>query len=422
MVGLALHNVAMAQLYDLGVRGNALDAVAAWKEALLLLALSSSHGRFDTSPVRAADPRPTTPIVIVVSGRSHNSPRRRSDGARRSSRCVTTCSRSPPMAREVVGSRGKSEGASSGPHALSAVVRRRLPRRPAVISLQACRDSGVAGWFGDQWVSTTRASPASRRTGLQPATRQPEPQAVRRSLAAPSGYASRRAPLRRQPPVPLVVGAPCAVPLCRLALHAHTRGARGPRLRPRRARARAAPTRARGTRGGSGRRRRSLPRRLPVDRAVDELHARRARMASRERSRRAERSDPFPTEDSRQIATAQPARRCSLVFEHPQGYGLGPGVVAKRTGVEILPRFDDPSRLRCGHRRLAAFVLWSPPCSSALRRRHARRSGRDGAPACAPDRPIGITGSRRRLALCRPRPGVPRMSSRDRQRLGSRVT
>ena len=35
VVGLALHNVAMAQLWDLGLRGTALDAAAAWKDALL---------------------------------------------------------------------------------------------------------------------------------------------------------------------------------------------------------------------------------------------------------------------------------------------------------------------------------------------------------------------------------------------------
>ena len=32
VVGLALHNAAMAQLWDLGVRGSALDMVAAWKD------------------------------------------------------------------------------------------------------------------------------------------------------------------------------------------------------------------------------------------------------------------------------------------------------------------------------------------------------------------------------------------------------
>ncbi len=39
LVGLALHNALLAQLWELGVRGGALDAVAAWKEALLLVAL-----------------------------------------------------------------------------------------------------------------------------------------------------------------------------------------------------------------------------------------------------------------------------------------------------------------------------------------------------------------------------------------------
>lgn len=40
IVGLALHNLAMALLYDAGVRGNALDAVQAWKEALLAVAVA----------------------------------------------------------------------------------------------------------------------------------------------------------------------------------------------------------------------------------------------------------------------------------------------------------------------------------------------------------------------------------------------
>jgi len=39
VVGLALHNAAMAQLWENGMRGTALDVAAAWKEALLLVAL-----------------------------------------------------------------------------------------------------------------------------------------------------------------------------------------------------------------------------------------------------------------------------------------------------------------------------------------------------------------------------------------------
>ena len=39
VIGLALHNLAMAELWDAGVRGTALDAVAAWKDVLLAGAL-----------------------------------------------------------------------------------------------------------------------------------------------------------------------------------------------------------------------------------------------------------------------------------------------------------------------------------------------------------------------------------------------
>ncbi|MEX0850847.1 MAG: O-antigen ligase family protein [Gaiellaceae bacterium] len=39
VVGLALHNAAMAQLWENGMRGTVLDVAAAWKEALLLVAL-----------------------------------------------------------------------------------------------------------------------------------------------------------------------------------------------------------------------------------------------------------------------------------------------------------------------------------------------------------------------------------------------
>ena len=40
VVGLALHNAAMAQLWDFGIRSDRLDVVAAWKEALLVVAVA----------------------------------------------------------------------------------------------------------------------------------------------------------------------------------------------------------------------------------------------------------------------------------------------------------------------------------------------------------------------------------------------
>src|SRR5439155_3732711 len=39
VVGLAVHNAAMAALYGAGVRGSTLTAIAAWKEILLAVAL-----------------------------------------------------------------------------------------------------------------------------------------------------------------------------------------------------------------------------------------------------------------------------------------------------------------------------------------------------------------------------------------------
>lgn len=42
VVGLAVHNVAMALLWDAGVRGTSLDVAAAWKEVLLLVGLGAA--------------------------------------------------------------------------------------------------------------------------------------------------------------------------------------------------------------------------------------------------------------------------------------------------------------------------------------------------------------------------------------------
>lgn len=56
VVGLAAHNLVMAELWDAGVRGRALDVVAAWKEALLLLALAAALWGARRLPlVQAAD-------------------------------------------------------------------------------------------------------------------------------------------------------------------------------------------------------------------------------------------------------------------------------------------------------------------------------------------------------------------------------
>jgi len=62
-----LHNVAMAQLWDLGVRGTSLDVAAAWKEALLLVALLVVAWRVRHWPaVKAADVLAASYAIVIV--------------------------------------------------------------------------------------------------------------------------------------------------------------------------------------------------------------------------------------------------------------------------------------------------------------------------------------------------------------------
>ncbi|MBA3402556.1 MAG: hypothetical protein H0U05_11300, partial [Actinobacteria bacterium] len=67
VVGLALHNAVMAQLWDLGVRGSALDVVAAWKEALLLVALGlAAWGARGRPAVQVADLLAVAYTIVIV--------------------------------------------------------------------------------------------------------------------------------------------------------------------------------------------------------------------------------------------------------------------------------------------------------------------------------------------------------------------
>jgi len=68
--GLALHNLAMAELWDAGVRGGALDVVAAWKEALLaaaiLAALWARRDDLARAHLRLPDALAAAYVVFVV--------------------------------------------------------------------------------------------------------------------------------------------------------------------------------------------------------------------------------------------------------------------------------------------------------------------------------------------------------------------
>ena len=66
VVGLALHNLAMSVLWDWGVRGTALDVVAAWKEALLALALGIVLWRSRRLPLATLADRLALAYAVVV--------------------------------------------------------------------------------------------------------------------------------------------------------------------------------------------------------------------------------------------------------------------------------------------------------------------------------------------------------------------
>jgi hypothetical protein len=65
-VGLALHNLVMAELWDAGVRGTELDVVAAWKEALLAAALGVALWRTRRLPLGTWPDRLALAYAVAV--------------------------------------------------------------------------------------------------------------------------------------------------------------------------------------------------------------------------------------------------------------------------------------------------------------------------------------------------------------------
>jgi hypothetical protein len=155
VIGLALHNAAMAQLWELGVRGTALDVVAAWKEALLLLALIVVAWKVRRLPaVTVADLLAVSYAIVVVlyalvpqgwldggattrgellAFRHHLLP----VGAYALGRLIS-------MAWEKRGTLGGLVALTAAVVAVVGLV------DLAFISLQAWRDSGVASWYREQ--------------------------------------------------------------------------------------------------------------------------------------------------------------------------------------------------------------------------------------------------------------------------------
>ena len=385
-MGLALHNVAMAQLWELGVRGTTLDVVAAWKEAVLLVALLVVAWHVRHKPaVNAADALAASyAIVIAVYWLIPQDVL----GGEATARGELLALRHHlfPVAAYALGRFSafawEERGRLGGLIALSAVVVAVVGLLDlAFVSLQAWRESGVPGWYREQlgldyeglsglpenWVYNTgdEENPIRRlvSTFLSPL-------ASAYALVVALIYVLSR-PFRWWWGL-------LAVLLYVALLYTHTRAALG--------------ALAFGLVLLALAQRRILPAVLALASVVagalflaaypsigpttsytpEELVWLRAN--ARQEGPTGGRF-PSPAEDASTESHWQNLRDgVRLVIEHPQGHGLGnSGVVAKRTDVEILAGESTYTELGvdAGIAGVVAFVLWSLAILLGLWRREA---------------------------------------------------
>ena len=385
IVGLALHNAAMAQLWDLGIRGDRLDVFAAWKEILLVAAVVvlgwSLRGRlrFTTVDVLAAAYAAAVLLYAVV-------PQGWLDGEATSrGELLALRHHLLPVGGYVLGrllgTIRRDTAWLGGTIVLVAAGVAFLGLLDlAVVSLQAWRESGVPSWYSEQlgldylglsglpenWVYNTgdEQNPIRRlvSTFLSPL-------ATAYALVVALIYVVSR-PLRWW-------WALAAALLYVGLLYTHTRAAFA--------------ALAVGLVVLAVAQRRLAPAVLGVASVVvsagflavypdigpttsytpEELEFLRAN-AERDPG---DNADPFSPGESSASSHWQNLRDgVEAVVEHPQGYGLGnAGVVAKRTGVDIKAGESTYAELGVdiGVLGLALFVLWSSALLLLLLRREA---------------------------------------------------
>jgi len=384
VVGLALHNAAMAQLWDLGVRGSALDVAAAWKEALLLVALIVVAWHVRRWPaVKAADVLAAAYTVVILG--YWLVPQSWLDGAATTrGELLALRHHLFPVAAYALG-RLVSEAWP---------IRERVGRLIAItalavavvglfdvafIPLQTWRDSGVPGWYREQlgldyeglsglpenWVFNTGDENPIRRlvsTFLSPL-------ASAYVLVVALIYVFSR-------PFRLWWGL-LAVVLYVALLYTHTRAALAALFV--------------GLVVLAIAQRRAAPAAIGVTSLVaaalfvavypsigpstrytpEELEWQRQNAAQHGVSS----GDPFAGHEASTESHWRNLRDgVRVVVRHPQGYGLGnAGVVAKRTGVVIRAGESTYTELGvdAGVAGAAAFVLWSVAVLAGLWRREA---------------------------------------------------
>ncbi len=155
VVGLALHNVAMAQLWELGVRGTWLDVAAAWKEAILLVALLLVAWHVRRKPaVTAADVLAASYAMVIAVYWLIPQDVLGGEATARGELLALRHHLFPVAAYalgRLVAIAWEERGRIGGFVVLAAVVVAVVGLLDLTfVSLQAWRDSGVPGWYGEQ--------------------------------------------------------------------------------------------------------------------------------------------------------------------------------------------------------------------------------------------------------------------------------
>ena len=375
----------MAQLWDVGVRGTALDVVAAWKEALLLVALVVVAWKVRRLPaVRAADVLAATYAIVILVYAAI--PQGWLDGeATTRGELLALRHHLFPVAAYALGRLASvawtERSRVGGLIALTAVVVAIVGLADlAFISLQAWRESGVPGWYREQlgldyrglsglpenWVYNTgdEENPIRRlvSTFLSPL-------ASAYVLVVALIYVVSRPFRWWRGLLALLLFAGLLYTHTRAALVALAFGLVVLALAQRRV---APAVLAAGSIAVGALFLVTYPSIGPsTSYTPEELewlreNAQRAPGAS---------GDPFAGNEASTESHLRNLRDgLRVVFEHPQGYGLGnTGVVAKRTGVEIKAGESTYTELGvdAGVAGLVAFVLWSLALLSGLWRREA---------------------------------------------------
>jgi hypothetical protein len=385
VVGLAVHNVAMAQLWDLGVRGTSLDVVAAWKEALLLagLLLVAWHVR-RWPAVRAADALALAYAAVIVVYWLVPQDELGGDATQRGELLALRHHLFPVAAYalgRLVAWAWEERGRIGALVVVAAAVVSVVGLVDlAFVSLQAWRDSGVPGWYREQlgleyeglsglpenWVFNTgdEDNPIRRlvSTFLSPL-------ASAYALVVALIYVLSR-PFRWWWGL-------LAVLFYVALLYTHTRAAFAALafglVVLALAQRRVAPAVLAGASVAIA----ALflvayPTIGPSTAYTPEELEWLRENAEREGD---ETGDPLSGEDASTESHWRNLREgVRVVIEHPQGYGLGnAGVVAKRTGVEIRAGESTYTELGvdAGVAGVAAFVLWSLAVLLGLWRREA---------------------------------------------------